>query len=322
MISEVAILPDCFDESNDTKTLIGILKDTINNGIFIADFSIGNSGNWSNTIQELYVREFESQSLKDMLFVLIRQLKDRKKIVKLTNYGHNIVSENDWIDVVKLHHDNNSLDLVLSGDGFKAQCEIVINDKCCCINDILISDKWDELKKRDIVLKKTAESFNVVLKTMLPHVRNIQLIDPYALPKAQYKSTLELCVKYLRKKTGFDQQRGVVEIHTKSDESISIDMNKTRWKTMLDGIVNEANHTFKVYFWKDNSPEDKFHDRFILTNVFGVSSAHSFDIKDNSEQETTWSLLSKETFELHLNNFSNEDPKFQLECDPLIVESV
>ena len=319
MISEVAILPDSFDQANDTKMLVGILRDVLNHGIFIADFQ---TGNWSKFIQTTYINSYTTPPVRDKLLALIRQLKDRKKIVKLTNYNHEITVENDWVEVVKLHDNDNSLEFVINGLESQTQCESVTIDKCCLVNDVLISDKWDELKKIDVVLKKTPEKFSAVLKGMFSHANVIKLIDPYLTPNGQSKMILQLCINHLKDKKEFVQGRGTIEIHTKIDDSISLNINLSRWGTMLRSLSNEANHTFKVYLWNDRGLTYTFHDRFILTNNIGVSVTHSLDVREDSEQEVTLNLLSQDSFEVHTNNFSEEDPRFKLESDPLIVVSV
>lgn len=319
MIFEVAILPDSFEKQNDTTALITTLKTIVNNGVFIADFK---TGLWSKKILEKYITEYENSSRRDKLITLLKHLKDRKKIVKLTNYNHVIESLADWIVVSKKHFENESLDLVVSGENSKDECKSQLSGKYHSLNELLLSDEWEKVNKSDIVIKKTPSDFNCLLKKMLTYVRTIKLIDPYLLPKSKYKSTIELCVKHLNNKNDFPQQRGEIEIHTKIEEGVSISANQSRWKEMLKDIENSAHHTFKVFFWKDNSLEDKFHDRFILTNIFGVSSSHSLDIHSSSSQEITLSLLSRATYEKHLNNFSQNDQKFQLICDPLVITSV
>lgn len=312
MIFEVAILPDSFDEENNPSMLIGTLKDILNTGVLIADFQ---TGNWSKVIQTSYVNNYAAQSLKDKVLALIRQLKDRKKIVKLTNYSHIIETENDWLQVVKKHNETASLELAIAGNTTYLECENTISSKCVCINEVLANDRWEELKKQDGIGTKTSSYFNDVLEKLFNHANIIKLVDPYLTPNGQSKSIIKICINNLKKKKNFMQGSGRIEIHTKADTSISIEANFSRWNSIFESINNIPSHSFKVCLWKDNSPVDKFHDRFILTNSHGMSITHSFDLKDDSEQEVTFNLLSKDTFETHINNFSEEDPKFQLEAE-------
>ncbi len=312
MTSEVSILPDSFEQSNNSNMLIATLKDILNHGIFIVDFQ---TGNWSKLIQTTYINNYGTPAVRDKIIALIRQLKDRKKIIKLTNYNHTIENEDDWLEVTKLHNDNESLDLVVSGLVSYEQCKDKVSNKCCCINDVMADDKWEVLKQRDSVGYKTRTNFSKTLQGMFSHANVIKLIDPYLMPNGQSKQIIQLCIDHLKSKKNFDQGKGCIEIHTKTDVSISLDMNLARWSLIFESLDNPSSHSFKVYLWKDNSSLDKFHDRFILTNSMGVSVSHSFDLKDDSEQEITFNLLSQKTFEQHLNNFSEEDPKFQLESE-------
>ncbi len=292
--------------------LIATLRDILNHGIFIADFQ---TGNWSKLIQTTYINNYGTPAVRDKIIALIRQLKDRKKIIQLTNYNHEIINEDDWLKVIELHNTDESLDLIISGQESYAQCKDQFSDKCCCIDDVIADEKWDALKQRDSVGHKTQTTFSKTLQGMFAHANVIKLIDPYLRPNGQCKQVIQLCINYLKSKKNFDQGRGFIEIHTKADSDFSFDVNLSRWNSIFQSLSNPSFHSFRVYLWKDNSHIDKFHDRYILTNNMGVSVTHSFDLKDDSEQEITLSLLSQKTFEQHLNNFSEEDSRFQLEAE-------
>lgn len=154
MIAQIALLPDSFEESNNSNMLIATLKDILNNGIFIVDFR---TGNWSRIIQTTYINEYMAPSLRDKVLTLIRQLKDRKKIVKVTNYEHQISNENDWLTIAKLHSETENLNLVVSGERLNPVCQSTIGEICHCINDVLISDEWVEVKKEIWFLQKHLE---------------------------------------------------------------------------------------------------------------------------------------------------------------------
>ncbi len=317
MISEIVILPDCF-ESSDNKDLLYILKEILLNGIVIVDFS---TGNWYKYVHNNYVNSME-QSMRQKILILLKKIKNHKRIVKMTNFDHNINSNTDWLYVSKLHYDKNSIDLFIAGNTMVEQCHCDISEKCYSLNDVLSDDAWDELKERNILVLKTPDNFKIHLKSILPHAKELSIIDPYLEPDNKNKLALELFAKYYGNRKFLPYIQGTIEIHTKIVSNLGESTTKARWKSLLKNIDNHANHTFKIYFWVDNSPQDKFHDRFLLTDAFAISSLHSFSIKEGSEQETPWGLLDRKLFEKYTLDYTDETSKFQQECDPLIVVSV
>ncbi len=317
MISEIVITPDCFAPS-DNNDLLYILKDILLNGIVIVDFS---TGNWYKYILKNYVNTME-QSMRSEIVVLLKRIKNYNRIVKMTNFNHNIDSNTDWLYVSKLHYNENSIDIFIVDDTVVERCHCDIPEKCYGLNEVLSDDMWDELKTRNIIVLKTPSSFKIQLESILPHTKKLSIIDPYLEPDNKNKLALEVFANYYGNRKFLPQIRGTIVIHTKIISSLGEDTTKIRWKTLLKNINNHAKHTFKVYFWGDNSPEDKFHDRFLLTDAFAISSLHSFSIKEGSQQETTWGLLDRKLFEKYTLDYTEETSKFQQKCDPLIVVSV
>lgn len=318
MISEIVVVPDCFKSSSDTKSLAHVLNDVLKNGILIVDFS---TGNWWKYIHENYINNLDP-AYRDKVTAYLRQLKDRKKIVKVTNHNHPITSDDDWIKVTKLHSGNERIKLIVSGSELYEYCQNEIHEKCKCINDITLDEKWDRLKERDMVLFKTPEDYEKTLKSILPHAKKLLIIDPYLEPDSKNKLALQIFTKYFRNREGFSLENGTIEIHTKLVDSLGEETTKNRWRTLLKSIDNQARHTFKIFFWKDNGPDDKFHDRYLLTDVFAITSLHSFSVKESSNQETEWSLKDQKLLDKYANDFSDEDPKFRSACAPLIVTSI
>lgn len=318
MINEIVITPDSFGSVVDNKHLLVILKDIINSGILVVDFS---TGNWSKTVHDKYLSKLE-QGLKDKIIVSLKSLKDRKKIVKLTNYDQPVSDPEDWVRVTKLHRNHGEIDFLIVSESLLAMCLENIEKDYQCIDNILFDETWEKLKEHDEIIQKNPVSFSFHIKKMLSHAKKAILIDPYLEPDSKNQLALELFANYFRKRSGMIQERGTIEIHTKLLKDFSAEVTKSRWLKLLKAIKNPAHHSFKVYFWDDNSPEDKFHDRYIVTDIFAVTSQHSFSIKEASFQETTWSLSSHRLFEKYTNNFSEEDPKFRSSSDPLIVTCV
>ncbi len=320
MISKVAIVPECFENTNEVKSLISVLLDILNSGILLTDFN--KKDKWSGLINEQY-KDYIDPKYRNRILLLIKSLKNKGKIVRLPDFGETVDSEQKWLDAAVANGRAGNVDLITIGNKSIDVCIGMKNDKCYHINDVNISDEWIEFKRNDLILHKTQTEVNNVLKTFLPYSTTLKIIDPYFNETKKCQDSLEIFAKHFRNRGALGYMRSTIEIHTTNVKDRKIDLNtfKVRLQRMLESIDNEGKHTIKIYIWKDKSPENKFHDRIILTNIVGIKSTHSFDVKDNSRQEVTWSLLSDKTYEVHLNNFSIEDPRFILE-DTLTVTRV
>lgn len=306
MIAKVSITPDCFGQNNDSRALLCILIDIITSGILIADFDKKRS--WKSFIDE-YSEEFDPQYSKRIVSIL-KALNIRSKIVRLGKNNETIDTEIDWLRTAVSHSAQMNLNLIMIGDKFKEDYKA--KEKCMPIEDVPISPEWIKLKRMDLVLLKKPDKFSKILKTFLPYTSELKIIDPYFDDSGKCKLSIEIFAKWYRYRENMGYVRDLIEIHTtksKNHQDIDMDTFKFRLKQMLEGIVNEGKHTIKVFIWKDNNANDKFHDRLILTKSIGISSTHSFDVKEDSMQEMTWSILSEMTHELHEDNFG-DDPKF------------
>lgn len=311
MISEIAIFPNCFCKNEKDENIIFLLRDVLDNGIYIQDFQ---SYNYQKYILDTYISKLDD-NLQSKIKVLISQLKDRKRFITVTNYSKPITSLEDWFDIAHTHYINDSLDLFISDSlSYAKHCE-KLSDKCCLIYKLHIEDKWRRIKKRDMIMSFTIENYINLTKKILNNSSNIKLIDPYFFPtKKYYKCLLIESLKFIGERVGLSSFPTTIEIHTKFEyfEEEKEIKNKKFWTELVNSLNKKPNISLKIFFWDDNDEKDTFHDRFILSNSFGFSFSNSFKISEDSTQEITVNLLSNESLDIQLSKFSKEDYKFKL----------
>ena len=71
-----------------------------------------------------------------------------------------------------------------------------------------------------------------------------------------------------------------------------------RFASLNEQLIN-AGLTVKIYVWPD------FHDRYLITDVMGLSIPYGFDISTAQDETTTWTRLSR-----------RDRDAIQLEFDP------
>lgn len=306
MTSNLVLTPNIFQEGNNKQNIISILKDIISNPIFITEYQ---NTNWSKTIQSKYVSSFEPK-YKDKFQVLIRKLKDEKKLIKQTNHNILINSSEDWINVSKKALNVNLIDFIITDDELNDKYKTDLNEDCESINNIIIDDtKWDTIKnKRSSTLIKTESNMEPFLSHFMPYSSKLIIIDPYFQYQTKNENFLKLCSRLMGNRSNFSNNSCRIEIHTRFDSN-----HNYNFQTFLTSLKSQFNHTFIIYIWDDSTTQShKFHDRFLITESIGFSVSHSFDITYGSNQETTWSFLDKETKSKHISNFQEQDPLFVL----------
>jgi len=78
----------------------------------------------------------------------------------------------------------------------------------------------------------------------------------------------------------------------------SKDDRLARWVTELQPIATHTGHTFKVLLWKQKINGKKFHDRYIITEQFGIAAPGGLDFFEVGSEAranlSTWNLLEHE----------------------------
>ena len=62
---------------------------------------------------------------------------------------------------------------------------------------------------------------------------------------------------------------------------------KRRFKTAWENELKNLSLKIEVYIWDD------FHDRYLISNLIGISCPNGFDITTNVNDITTWTKLGK-----------------------------
>lgn len=306
MISNFVLTPNVFEDRNNKQNIISVMKDSIANPIFVVEYQ---GANWSKTILAEYISKFE-QKYRDRFQVLLKNLKDQKKLIKQTNYNLSLNTSDDWMKVSAKALDSNLIDFVITDDELKDIYKSSLNENCESINDIIEEDtKWDVIKnKKSLTLTKTKSNLLPFFNSFMPYSSKLVIIDPYFEYVTKYQNFLRLCSGIMGNRVSFPQNSCKIEIHTRYD-----DRSNYNFQTFLTSLKSQFNHSYTVYIWDDSKVDaHKFHDRFIMTESIGFSVSHSVDISDSSNQETTWSFLDKETQSKHMGNYREEDPLFML----------
>ena len=141
---------------------------------------------------------------------------------------------------------------------------------------------WRGMDKSLRLHHRTSE-YLAHLKTALECSTHVAFIDPYICP-ANYKEFLDLIFCASR--------ADILEIHRSQFDGKKVKLSLSQWKTEFsawDLEFRKRKLKASVYLWP------YLHDRYLITNLVGISLPHGFyTTGDINQPKTTWSRLSRE----------------------------
>ena len=169
--------------------------------------------------------------------------------------------------------------------------------------------------QRTMIVPRKAEDMAASVSTLLLASKHIILIDPHFGPEnARHRRPLQAFLTVATKSRTNDMPK--VEIHTqvKSTEEFFRDGCHSK-------LTNLIPSGLKVRFvrWTSKPGGQPLHNRYILTNLGGVSFQHGLD--DGGVLETDdVSLLDCESYEQRWKEYTGSDPAFDLLEEPFEIE--
>lgn len=156
-----------------------------------------------------------------------------------------------------------------------------------------------------IKVDRNVVAYTKVLKPLVKYSRSLMFIDPYLdLQAPNYQDFLILLKNIASINSGVD-----IELHrqiktTNGGQLRSAGDWKQRFEHVLsaDPVLKSLN--IKVFIW------DEFHDRYLITNLMGISVPYGFDTT-NKNEATRWSMLSPQDASDVRDEFTDGDPQFR-----------
>jgi hypothetical protein len=129
------------------------------------------------------------------------------------------------------------------------------------------------------------------LELVLRHSNSLMLIDPHLRPsKPQYSQFAQLLAH-----AGHRSPAPVIELHRVCYEGSGSHRSfpdivtlEAEFRTALRTTVANAGVRCEVFIWDD------FHDRYVISNLVGISVSNGFDTSKASNAHVTWTRLSRD----------------------------
>ncbi len=315
MLKEFFITPHVFDIEHLTefnhplKTLLEIIESSG----YILDL---NNGTWARETRQNINNELQSQKLKDRFNNIYDFLKDRHRIVGHPKGTMQPKNEREWLLVAKELSLFRKIDTILA-------TKIYDNSTLSLeqLEEINVSEKFGITGSEHYV--KSEKELEKILLPFLSYAKKVTIIDPYFdISVPRFKKTLELIAQSFKEKRGTRSSGGSIIInlsikvfseksdhynHAKKDLGSILDKRvndryRVKWQNIINDIYKKYDHKVKIFIW-DRKKDDtlKMHDRYIITDQAGISSAAGTDKDDYQLSE--WGIKTYESSVDMLNKY-------------------
>ncbi|MDE3256977.1 MAG: hypothetical protein OYM47_03995 [Gemmatimonadota bacterium] len=154
--------------------------------------------------------------------------------------------------------------------------------------DRLNSTAWWQNRSPSVRLPRNLTAYQQHLEPILRCANSLQFIDPHLDPtRRQYREFADLL-------DGIGAP--VLEIHRvcysgsgSSRAILDVDEWESHFRLGLDASLQTANLQAEIFIWDD------FHDRYLISNLIGISLPNGFDTTNNPDDVTTWTRLGRDT---------------------------
>jgi hypothetical protein len=158
---------------------------------------------------------------------------------------------------------------------------------------------WWEARSASRIITRTTAGYLQALDLISRHANSLMFIDPYIDPKAfGYREFPQLLLA-----AGATGRRPLIEIHRASWRKIAgkNDVQQlSQWRADFDEWsqrLAKAGLKATVFLW------EKMHDRFLITDLAGISVPYGFDISNDPLETSTWSRLGVNERDQHQKGF-------------------
>jgi len=305
MLKEICIIPQVFDKTflnEDTwKDLKSLLENIENSGYIVGL----NNNDWKKTIREKIntrvILNNIDEKIVDKFNSILNVLHDRNRIVGHPKGMIKPTTENDWLKIAYELNDIRSFFAIITTKN-TIENTISLYD----LDDINISEKFGLTGTKHFI--KTTKELEKVFLPLLAYAKKVTIIDPYFdISTHRYKETLILIAKSYRERRGKAEKGNII---INCSDKIFENYKITKWKKFIKQIYQDYGHLVIINIWDKKEDSIKLHDRYIITEQSGISSAAGTDKDDYQQSE--WGIKDYSTLYDIENQYNENFSPFEL----------
>jgi hypothetical protein len=304
MLVEYALIPDIFDSSNySSPELCDVhlqhLKQPLLEEALVRDLC---DGGWHKCFNN------ETTILHPRAKELIRKLVTQNRLRCFRSIEiSSPQSDYEWCKEAIASHQQEPLNGIISTNDTTQR----FNKSETVLSSIqkLNNAKWWRERSPSVRPYRNIEGYLKYLHKILNQANHIMFIDPYLDPtRFSYEKFVNILCSIRQ------EMSPLIEIHRVSRDGSGENKKypteqewENRYYQKLHQPLAESGLTVNVFIWDiPKWGELEFHDRYLITNIFGISLSNGFDVSRNNKAKTTWTRLGKKDREEIEREF---DPK-------------
>ena len=285
MLSELAISPAIFRASsyasNEVADLcLRTLKAPLLEDCVVRDL---HEGDWFQQLME------QRDSLHPKAKELLKKLKSQERLVQHGSIGDVCPgSDEQWENEALASHDPNLSGMIFSEDS--KQCRHRKNPLVACPERLSSAIFWQN-RPCSLRIPRSIEAYGGILQPLIRHANCLAFIDPHLNPgEKRYKDFISLLTHVNLTGRGI---RPTIEIHRVAwlgkgaDKTPRLDDIKKIFHENWSGVLEQSRVGIDVFLWDD------FHDRFVASDLLGMSWSNGFDTIADSKARVTVTRLSR-----------------------------
>jgi hypothetical protein len=295
MLDEFVLVPDIFDASAYSKPdyadiCLATLKEPLLREALVRDLC---DGRWSQCCRE------GTQNLHRLAAEILRKLGTANRLRRFPLHGSAVPAcSADWcqqaIDTANVEPLTGIIAAHATKQAFAKAPSVASIEK-------LPGASWWQGRSTSWTVDRKTPELLKLLDRVLTQANSLMFIDPNLDPdQRNYREFFELLRPLSRRSL-----RPRVELHRsfcRGDGASRSFPTFEQWRksfASLDAQLKNAGLSAEVFLWQD------FHDRYLITDVLGVTVGAGFDVSRAPNDETTWARLG-----------TSDREKFQRRFDP------
>lgn len=155
----------------------------------------------------------------------------------------------------------------------------------------LESAPWWAARSPSLRVPRTLKGYQVALASVLRHANSLIFIDPYIDPSDhhQYGDLIKVLASLKARSV-----KPLIEIHRTAwydggnDKRPQVPEVVAALQPSIQAVAKSAGISVEVFLWDD------FHDRYLITDLIGISLPHGFGTTKAPDEKTTWTRLGRD----------------------------
>lgn len=293
MISEYAIVPDVFDPAGYSSPEVcdlrlASLKDCLLARGIVRDLR---GGGWWQHIEE------QGGRWHNRAKELLKKLKQQGRLCQAPPcLPAAPVNANDWCAESLASHVLCSLQGVVADDNTAAAFN---GNAIVAAISKLGQAPWWQGGSNSVELRRAMDDYIRVLGPVLKHSNSLMFVDPHLDPTQRryqgFVSFLNAC--------GTATSKPHIEVHRvgyvgggATRQILSENQCRTMFESTIGPLAHRTGLRVEVFIWGD------YHDRFLISNLIGISLPNGFDVDLGNPESTRWTRLDRD----HRDNVQRE----------------